>query len=178
MPNDFNRGCAIPALQSVFVCFLSAIIAGGVAYWMTWDFFIPFGLVIGASMALFWFFGSIDRWREDVYTPLYAAPEPVEATSSVVRVEVVNDNQVQIAELPATPAQLRELSAGLLAGVSFSESAWTGSGRPFSRDQFRDIRNIFIQRGWATWRNSDAPNQGIEPTRAGKSVCKHLANGR
>jgi hypothetical protein len=178
MPNDFNRGCTIPALQSVFVCFLSAIIAGGVAYWMTWDFFIPFGLVIGAAMALFWFMGSIDRWREDVYTPLYAAPEPVEATSSVVRVEVVNDNQVQIAELPGTPKQLQELSAGLLSNVAFSEAAWAGSNRPFSRAQFQSVRAEFLKRGWLYQRNPEFANQGYDLSPAGKAVCRQLSNGR
>jgi hypothetical protein len=178
MPGDFSRGCAIPALQSLFGGLLSAAIAGGIAIWAGWGWMValPLALVAGASAALFWFSGGVDLWRKDTYTPVvYATPEPVQSTSSTVRVEVVNDNQIVIADLPATPAQLRDLSTGLLAGMSFSEASWSGDGRIFSKSEFHAIRQAFISRNWARWRVENAPAQGVAITAPGRAVLRELA---
>jgi len=175
MPNDFSRGCTIPLAQSIAAGLLAGLIVAGAGYWMELNhpWFLA-GIAVGC-ISFWWFTGSITRWREDVYAPFYAEPEPVQATVSVVRVEVVNDSQIVIADLPATPAQLRDLSTGLLAGMSFSEASWSGDGRIFSKSEFHAIRQAFISRNWARWRVENAPAQGVAITAPGRAVLRELA---
>ena len=180
MPDDFGRGCMIPLFQSIAAGLLAGLIVAGACYWL--ELSRPWLLagVAAGCVAFWWFTGSINLWREDVYTPLYAAPpEPVEETVSTVKVEFHDEKQILFAELPATPAQLRELSKGLLSGVAFSEASWIGAGRPFTRSQFQGIRSEFIARGWLRQRSPDYPNQGYELSPAGRAVCRELsAKGR
>jgi hypothetical protein len=173
--NHLETGCIVPAMQSLFVGILSGSVATGLAFWMDLSEPWALGVVCGCCAALWLFIGGIQLWRLDVFSVPYIAPEPVEATSSVVRVEVVSDNQMQIADLPGTPKQLQELSTGLLSNVAFSEAAWTGSNRPFSRAQFQSVRAEFLKRGWLYQRNPEFANQGYDLSPAGKAVCRQLA---
>ena len=179
MINHVETGCLLPFFQSLITGALVGLIAAGAATWMQLSDPWMLGLIAGAVGAFWWWVSSIHLWRLDTYSIpdyLLPEPEPVQATASTVRVEVVNDSQIVIADLPATPAQLRDLSTGLLAGMSFSEASWSGDGRIFSRDEFRRLRDVYLQRGWVAWRNEKAQNQGVSLTRTGKAVCKHLAN--
>ena len=178
MVSHIETGCAIPAAQSLFVGLLSGAVATGLAFWM--DLHEPWvlGIIAGCCAALWLFTGGIRLWRLDTYSIpdyLLPEPEPVQATASTVRVEVVNDSQIVIADLPATPAQLRDLSTGLLAGMSFSEASWSGDGRIFSKSEFHAIRQAFIGRGWARWRVENAPAQGVAITYPGRAVLRELA---
>jgi hypothetical protein len=174
--NHLETGCIVPAMQSLFVGILSGSVATGLAFWMDLSEPWALGVVCGCCAALWLFIGGIQLWRLDVFSVPYIAPEPVEATSSVVRVEVVSeDHKWQFAELNATSGQIKELASGLLAGAAFSESAWCGSNRPFSKSEFQAIRQEFIKRGWARWRVANVPSQGLTVTAPGFAVCRSLA---
>jgi len=176
MINHVETGCLLPFFQSLITGALVGLIAAGAATWMELTNPWMLGLIIGAVGSLWWWTSSIHLWRVDVYGyDEQVAPEPVQSTVSTVRVEVVNDSQIVIADLPASPAQLRDLSTGLLAGMSFSEASWSGDGRIFSKSEFHAIRQAFIGRGWARWRVENAPAQGVAITAPGRAVLRELA---
>lgn len=93
----------------------------------------------------------------------------------VVRVEVTSGRREVYFDLPGTPEALATLARGVLNGRSFAEDSWSGRGAPFSRGEFRQIRDALIERGLAVWRNPQAKAQGVELTAAGKSVFQRLA---
>ena len=180
MINHVESGCLIPFFQSLIVGVLTGLTAIGLVLWIVTKDARWGGLFISAGAALWWFTGSIQHHRRALYGEFEeVAPQLLPAEASTVRVEFHDERQILFAELPATPAQLRDLSTGLLAGVAFSEAAWIGAGRPFTRSQFQGIRAEFIARGWLRQRNPDYPNQGCELSPAGKAVCRELsAKGR
>lgn len=93
-----------------------------------------------------------------------------------VRVELIQDqgrNQ-QFIDLPS-PDKLPQLAAGLLEGRTFSQSVWTGGGQLFTRGEFETLRAELLRRGLASWKNPDAPAQGIILTAAGRAIFKRLA---
>jgi len=77
-------------------------------------------------------------------------------------------------DLSGSPSALQSLASGVLSGLSLSESEWSGSGRPFSRSDFRALRSQLIERGLACWRNPGAPAQGVELTAVGRAVFRRL----
>lgn len=62
--------------------------------------------------------------------------------------------------------------------VKFAEAArddrLTPEGAQLSRRKFNTVRDVFIARGWADWRNREHHSQGIEPTLSGKRVFPKL----
>lgn len=74
--------------------------------------------------------------------------------------------------LPATQEQLESLAAGILRGESFSESVWTGKGRPFSVSEFRGLRAELIRRGLVALANPKDSRQGYAFTVAGRQVLQ------
>ena len=178
--DDFSRGCVIPLCQALVGGVLSGLIAAGICLWMEWDFFLQLALIVGASAALFWFAGSIDRWREDVYAiPEYMLPEPVEAIAQQITPIVVHVERQQslLFDIPASPEQLRQLSAGLINGVPFSEDSWTPEHKLFSKAQFRSVRDEFIKSKLARWVNPNSHAQGVALTHYGLETCKKLTDG-
>ena len=97
--------------------------------------------------------------------------------SRVVKVQVnhVKEGghlQVDLINLPCTDSQLRALAEGLLAGVPFTEGAWTGIGKPFSQSEFRALRIVMLQRGLLTMRSEKDQRQGFELTEEGRAVME------
>jgi hypothetical protein len=101
------------------------------------------------------------------------------AQPSTVKIEIKEDrrNGQSLAwlDLPVDEKRLRQFAQRVTAGGALSESEWTGSGGPFSRDEFRGLRDALIERGLARWRNPQEPRQGWELTRKGKVVLEHVA---
>ena len=87
----------------------------------------------------------------------------------------VTDEKTQtqtIARLPATERQMQQLARGLLAGDSFSVRNWTGSGKPFSINEFSALREELITRGLLAEANSKDPRQGFVLNAAGRAVMR------
>jgi len=92
-----------------------------------------------------------------------------------LRLDITNHNRVQILDLPIQPEQLKGWADGLANGLSLSESTWTGSGKLFSTNEYRSLRDTLIQRGLARWNNPGSPKQGWELTVAGRAVVRETA---
>ena len=76
------------------------------------------------------------------------------------------------ARLPATMAQMQDLAAGLLAGQSFTERNFTGSGKPFSSANFRSLRDELVKRGMLAAVSDKDPRAGYRLTYAGKAAMR------
>lgn len=66
------------------------------------------------------------------------------------------------------PEKIDLLFEAALGGVSLSEPAWCGKGKPFSKQEFMDVRDRMIEAGLWAWVNPEAHAQGVQV----------LANGR
>ena len=100
-------------------------------------------------------------------------PEP-----RIVTLEITNpdNNNLQYLQLPEHLYEKLPMIAHLLtAGKPFSEGAMTGSGRPLSRSEFHQLRDVMFDRGLARWRDERYPTQGVELTGMGKSVMRKAA---
>jgi hypothetical protein len=93
-----------------------------------------------------------------------------------IQVEVTSGQKQVYLELPGKPEALAALARGVLAGRPMAEDSWSGRAGPFSRSEFRQIRDTLIERGLATWRNPDAKAQGCELTAAGRAVFRRLVD--
>lgn len=74
--------------------------------------------------------------------------------------------------LPGDLDQLQTLAQGLQGGRPFSEHEWTGKGKPFSVNQFRDMRSKMLARGLICLANPKAPQQGYILTAAGRAIMR------
>ena len=77
-------------------------------------------------------------------------------------------------ELPGTVEALQQLASGLLAGRGFTEAAWTGRGRPYTKTEFHELRDKLLEQGFLQWRNERARAQGVELTQDGEDAFEQL----
>ena len=112
------------------------------------------GLVTGATLCIRWVHEAATRaWRlesEDRYYLLQLRQDAPAPPRAQVQVELTQpgdgpSRQTQIADLDASPEQLRRLAEGLLGGAPMSESAWTGAGRPFLGGNLRSSAPCFYR---------------------------------
>lgn len=101
-------------------------------------------------------------------------PEAEEEAPQVIRVQLVKDNGhvSDMIDLPASRDQLSALANGLHNGLPFSEKFWTGKGKPFSTNQFRNLRDVMMKRELAEYVNDEDPRAGIRLTEAGAAVLE------
>lgn len=185
MKSDVERGCLIPAAQAFVTGLVTALIVLALAMINNWASPGWLAMLGGAAGAVLIWVASLLTWRATVinesleFIPLQRQPEASPA-SDHIRIEFVEAHpggrRTQIVDLPASPGNIQKIARGVLSGTPFSESAWTGAGRPFSRAQFHQIRGEFLSRGWVVWRNEDAPSQGVMLTSQGEAVMRYLAS--
>jgi hypothetical protein len=180
---EVERGCLVPLAQCGITGVLAGLLTLALGLLLGWVKPWAWALGVGALAAMWWWGGSIAAWRraiwgeEDIGTRTSTEERGyLEEGKGVFRVEVVQNEgaTVQFADLPGTREQMVELCKGLASGASFSEASWTGRGRPFTRSQFQELRDIFLARGWAVWKSGEASSQGVALTRVGRAVVRHL----
>lgn len=182
--SDLSSGCILPFLQAAITGLFSALIVGTLAIFEGETRWALAGLLAGALAALVSWFMSLYWWqrtKNQDQIPMYYPggfeyDEPEQEKPDPVRVEVIEGNSTHLIDLPATVDQLISLAGGLLSGQSLSESAWTGTGAPFSRGEFSRLRGELIRRGLAAWNNPSTPARGASLTRAGRAVMRHYAS--
>ena len=85
-------------------------------------------------------------------------------------------DQTDNINLPCDDAQLQTLALGLINGMPFSEKQWTGKDKPFSTNQFRELRDAMKFNGLTEYVNEADPRQGIRLTAAGRAVMEECAS--
>jgi len=81
--------------------------------------------------------------------------------------------RTQRLRIPASSEQMTQLGLGILGGVPFSEGRWTGKGKPFSLDEFRELREYFKSAELLELVNDKSPNQGYQFNETGLEMFKH-----
>lgn len=181
-----QAGFDVMLLQSLATAGIMGLVTLAIALTYGWmDPLKPTVLVAGLSLAGWWAF-SLRRW-----TSLTMAGQPNVEVRSVdhdgnpstpkivrVQIDIPKDGgmkQWKMFDLPATETQMAELAVGLLEHHRpFSEREWTGSGRPFSVNEFRTLRSEMIRRGLMALKNEKDAHQGYEPTDDGKAVLEQF----
>lgn len=92
--------------------------------------------------------------------------------SETIKLEIHHkpSDRIQFMNLPMNKAQMQKLFIGLQQGLPFSENVWSGGGKPFTRDEFRGVRDVMVAKGWVRYRDERARNLGLELTQEGKSI--------
>jgi hypothetical protein len=101
--------------------------------------------------------------------------EPPEVRVRLSEVSEVGHWREQTFSLPVTIDQLQELAEGITTGRPFSEREWCGKGKPFSINQFRQLRIELLKRGCVAVDPNDA-RQGFTWTRAGAALIREMAS--
>jgi hypothetical protein len=172
---NVGSGCVVPLLQAVAGGVITGLLAGAIAMGAQWKVPWLFGLTAGSLAAVIWFWSTVDLWRRSAYP----APEPgpgATRPAPTVRVVLEREDGADLIDLPANSHQLVQLARGVLEGQTLSESAWTGSGQPFTRAEFSNLRGELIRRGLATWNNPRTPARGVQLTRGGMAAMRTFAS--
>jgi hypothetical protein len=171
-------GVALPGLQALITALAVGALGLSIAlllqYPKPWRVaFLCFALALLLSWLAY-----TGRWSAAAY---YIEPGQVIETlpeqEPVTVLLASNDlHEGQYLDLPINREQLYRLASGLAEGMTLSESAWTGSGKPFTRGEFSTLRAEFIRRGLATWNNPTCPARGVSLTRPGQAMVRHLCD--
>jgi len=175
------------ALASAIVTFASV---GIVALALSWSIGVP-GVAAGVVLAAVWFW-RLKNWESLLW-----------ATERITGVDINRDGeigepgpgrrtvQLEISS-PDEPGSIRYLNIPdplfaklpevahrvIMSRTPFSQAAMTGKGRPLSRNEFNDLRDLFVARGVATWRDGEHPQRGIEFTPFGLSLMRKLIDNQ
>lgn len=97
-------------------------------------------------------------------------PEP-----PTIRVEVKEGGNWRFANLPGDNESLQKFASDILNGIrTFSEQGANENG--YGIDNFKKLRGVFLEKGWAVWNHPQRRQQGVSLTRSGQWVLKEIAN--
>ena len=176
--STIRAGAFLPALQSVITGLIVALVA--FAFSGRGELALLSGAVVAGLAWLVLLFHWIGERRAVFYAlapepVVFRAPEPEPAREPLV-VHVHEGNDTKILVLNVEPEKLRALARGVEQGYPLSESAWCGSGKPFSLSQFRELRAQLLARGLLRWRNEESSEQGVELAPGGRAFIRYCAS--
>lgn len=189
LPDDAWRAFILPFFQAVATGIFAFI--GGLAICMLGGWAWYYAAIGAALIAMLSWWGMLGWWSRIIKTLLigdqveYYEPEtePTQPAPAMppIRVELVQVDEGgyyrgDYIDLPCLPEQARELASGLVSGEKFAVAAWTGKGRPFSRNQFEVLRVTLLQKGLIRWASPHGRTVGLELTPAGRAIFKRLAS--
>lgn len=149
---------------------------GSVGYGIMWG-----GLLFFGTSFIYWLSitGKYDNLlsRIETYTGVdidqdgeIGSPEP-----PTIRVEVKEGGNWRFANLPGDNDSLQKFASDILNGIrTFSEQGANENG--YGVDNFKKLRSIFLEKGWAAWNHPTRHQQGVSLTRSGQWVLKEIAN--
>jgi len=107
-------------------------------------------LMLSLAVAIVYFIGTARRRADPVVDlPMGFAPvEPISAERQTI-LHIRTDtgggfSRTERTAIPGTRDQFSALVAGVLSGQSLAYNVWEGAERPFTRDQFTQIRNWLL----------------------------------
>lgn len=130
-----------------------------------------------------WFEKQAEIEANKVYPelgPNYAqeveAIEPEPATPGMLTVAVKDQDTGTGADLYTPPLGFWRMARyGGADAASTSEGFWTGAKKPFSLDEFRELRDWMIEQKLAVWKNDRAHAQGWEVRPRARAIMRGLA---
>lgn len=181
-----QAGAWLPLLQSTITGGL-----GGILMWIVaiqfrwrdaWFHGIVFWFVVETVTWLYlqrhWILMTFERISQiDVNQDGRIGAEPRAQDQAIpeirVRIEHIKQDghyQQDVINLPATWEQMHTLAEGITSGLPFTERNFTGSGCPFSVNQFRALRSEMLRRGLLSLGGAKDARQGFQVTDEGKAV--------
>lgn len=178
----------VPANQAIFSgCLLApavGMIASSVSYiWFTAGSALIIG---GISGWITFFLVATYKWhtKMDFYDSLLQQIETAfdvdldgdgNAGPPTIKVEVKSEdgNRWQFADLPGKPEALQDFAKRVLMGQGFTDE--TGKLAGLTQDEVKNLREAFVEKGWAGWKHSTRKQQGIDVLHVGKSVLRAIA---
>lgn len=166
----------------VLTSYLAIMGKGGVWY------SIELGLIIGGIV---FFGGSFFYWlyitgqydnllsRVETVTGLDLNQDnqvgpPPKPEPRTIRVEVEQGKSREWEDFPGDEAALVEFAKDVVSNrVTFSEKGAGDSG--YGIANFRELRDIFITRHWAEWKDEQNRQQGVSLYRAGRTILNRIA---
>lgn len=164
-----------------------------VSVWLRLEWWWPVTIWLGSTTVLFFVSGrnTLHDWSLVSHTEELQRAEPppapmLQRTSRTIRAEVTDEHgqRRQFADLPDTYAFWQFSRAVAIDGQSFSEATAKACGILIDVESwaepdqmgFRQVRDLFIARGWAAWRNPEYRNQGVILRLAGKNILRQIAD--
>jgi hypothetical protein len=172
---DLQTDVVIPLAQSLATGVLLGAAAGSASAVFAWGEVWSWALLASTG-------GSLAAWM--IYRPELAArqdSQPLPQDWETLRVEVIASDpqsayQVGVwADLDLPREAAIRAARCIESGGDFSLSSLAGAGKPLSRAEFELMRDEFIRRGLARWRNESAHAQGCVLSPAGRAVVRRLA---
>ena len=109
---------------------------------------------------------------------------PTLPKQQTTKIQIVGDSSSFQAgrwlDLPVSQATITQVAKRLDAGGTFGSASLAGPGKPLTRGEFENLRDEFIKRGLAYWRDPAHHAQGCELTKSGQAVIRYFLpqNGR
>jgi hypothetical protein len=191
-PQNAESDFLVPLLQAIGTGAFITVVAGWAA-WLyrgfTWDMAVGSGLIaaggfwvitVTANRKLLWVVETMVNSDLDQDGAVGQPTPPArEVTLNVMHQNhkgVIN--QVFRFDLPAgiSEEDFQEFAQGIVRERrGLAESAWAGTGRPFSKPKYNELLDALTAAGIVRWINPDAHAQGRELTEAGqRSLRRYL----
>lgn len=179
--HTYQAAVGVPLVKAVVYGALVGIAVFVVAWRI--DFPDPwlFGLLAALAVTFLRYAGDDFLWlvlaKAEKITGLELDGKPgigeQKTTNIDLTTKVGQTRRTQRLQIPASEEQILSLGLGIMGGVPFSEGRWTGKGKPFSINEFRELRDYFERAELIQLVNDKAPQQGYEFTETGLSMLQH-----
>lgn len=188
--HTYQTAAWVPLVQASVNAFMAMVLMAAILFLLEvslYDYPKPLLITGAITWVLSWGY-SLRRWfsltalerRLQIDLNGDGKVEEIKPAGSVrVQIDEVKANghveQSKLFTLPCSEEDLAVIAAWTRAGVPFSEREYTGKGKPFSRDSFRELRSEMLKRGMLAPSSLKSNNQGYDWTRAGRAVLEHYA---
>jgi len=174
---DIPSDVWVPLLQSLITGILAAVVFSVITPQIAgWPWYA--GLIIGLFvLAMAWtillWAGRSMLWVIEEVTGVDINQDGHigKPDTPLTKIEVKDGHSTRLADLPGDE-DLTKFCRWVAAGDSFSERTAQACG--YGVTNFRKLRDIFISRRWAYWKNPASPQQGIELTLGGRHIIREL----
>lgn len=179
-------GVAVPVLQMMVTAILSGLVVAVLAALAGAAWWYKAGAAVAVVVALVSWLNYRDGWQHRLEVLLNVDLDqdgsigdlpPVPPPLPPLRVEVIEDGgrAASFIDLPY-PDKLPALARSVLAGREFSQVAYVGTGKLFTRSEYDELVTALIKAGLCRWRNDEHHNAGILLSGSGRAVFRRLAD--
>lgn len=179
----------VPANQSLVSGCLCGPVAGLVAYTAlttlrlsgseaAWYGIIAGGIVMFGTAAVYWFkktnfYDNLLVQQIEPYLDVDLDGDGAIGPPTIkVEVKSEDGNRWQFADLPGKPEALQDFAKRVLMGQGFTDE--TGAMAGLTQKEVKDLREAFVEKGWAGWKHSTRKQQGIDLRQVGKSILRAI----